>query len=96
MAIEVIWTPLATKNLAEILAYLESEWSLKIAEGFIKELHYQIKIISAYPEIGIQSSKNTLVRRVLVTKHNALYYMVENQKLVLLNFYDTRTFNYPI
>jgi plasmid stabilization system protein ParE len=96
MEIEIIWSPSATRNLAEILIYLESEWSVKIAEGFVKELENQIELIRAYPEIGIQSSKNNLVRRILITKHNALYYMFENQKIILLNFYDTRTFKYPI
>ncbi|MDQ3108456.1 MAG: type II toxin-antitoxin system RelE/ParE family toxin [Bacteroidota bacterium] len=96
MALEINWTPLATKSLAEILIYLECEWSLKIAEGFVKELEYQLEIIRVYPEIGIQSSKNNLVRRVLITKHNALYYLVEDEKLMLLNFYDTRTFKYQI
>jgi plasmid stabilization system protein ParE len=93
---EIIWTPSASKNLSDILFYLETEWSVKIAEGFVKELEYKISLIRIYPDIGIQSSKNKLVRRILITKHNALYYLFENQKIILLNFYDTRTFRYPI
>lgn len=67
----------------------------KIAEGFEAELQDQIELIRKHPQIGIQSSRNELVRRVLITKHNALYYLLENDKIILTNIFDTRSSTYP-
>ncbi len=96
METEVIWTPLASSSLADVLIYLESEWSLRVAQGFVIELELQLSILQAHPEIGIVSFENKLVRRILVTKHNALYYLYENHQLIIVNICDTRSSIYTI
>jgi len=30
------------------------------------------------------------MRKILVTKHNALYYRIEKKQIILLGFFDTR------
>jgi plasmid stabilization system protein ParE len=90
MAYQIIWTENAKEDLKTIYDYLVSEWSFKIAENFITECESKIDLITHFPEIGIKSEKYKSVYRILITKHNALYYLLEKDKITLLNFFDTR------
>lgn len=90
MAFEVIWTELALEDVESIINYLTENWSDKIANEFNEILIDHLKMISDAPYAGIASSKEDNVRKILVTKHNALYYRIEVQKIVLLGFFDTR------
>ncbi|MFL5754261.1 MAG: type II toxin-antitoxin system RelE/ParE family toxin [Bacteroidia bacterium] len=90
MAYKLIWTENAKSGLLNIVQYLEEEWSLRIAENFVIELYLILDLISNSPLIGIVSEKNILVRKIFVTKHNALYYMIEGENVFLLDFFDTR------
>lgn len=42
------------------------------------------------PHIGVASRINPSVRKLLITKHNALYYSVVGNEVTLLDFFDTR------
>lgn len=94
MGKEVVWTVRATASLSDVLEYLESEWSSRIAKAFIDELLKRVEIISAYPELGIQSPSQLSWRRVLITKQNALIYRIDRETIVLLDIVDTRTSGY--
>ena len=87
---EIIWTENAREDLKSIYTYLQEEWSSGIAENFLVECYSKIDLISHFPYIGIQSEKINSVRRVLVTKHNALFYKLEKEKIIILDFFDTR------
>lgn len=93
---EIIWTPQATLSLATVLIYLETEWSKKIATGFLDEFLTQLAVLKTHPEIGIQSAKKKFWRKILITKHNALIYRIDKDKIILLNIIDTRTSGYHI
>lgn len=90
MAYEIIWTENAREDLKDIFTYLQQEWSSGIAENFLVECYLKIDLIAHYPHIGILSEKIKTVRRILVTKHNALFYKVEKERIILLDFFDTR------
>lgn len=90
MAYKIVWTENARDDLKEIIFYLKQEWSAGIAEKFIIDCYSKIDLIAHFPYIGIASEKIKSVRKILVTKHNALYYSVEDGKIVLLDFFDTR------
>ena len=90
MALEVEWTPNAREDLKEIVFYLQQEWSAGIAENFVVECYAKINLIAQFPFIGAASEKIKSVRRIFITKHNALYYSVEESKIILLDFFDTR------
>lgn len=90
MACEIIWTENAREDLKNIFTYLQQEWSSRIAENFLVECYSKIDLIAHFPYIGVQSEKINSVRRILVTKHNALFYKVERKNIILLDFFDTR------
>lgn len=90
MAYEIIWTDNAREDLKSIFKFLRDDWSTVIADKFLEECEIKIDLISHFPYIGIQSEKIKSVHRILITKHNALYYKVEANKIILLDFFDTR------
>ena len=90
MAYQIIWTENAREDLKSIVEYLKAEWSVTIAENFLNECNSKIDLISHFPEIGIKSNESEAIHRILITKHNALYYLLEKNKITLLDFFDTR------
>jgi plasmid stabilization system protein ParE len=62
----------------------------KIADKFVDELLVKIKTLSIQPSMGMASRNVPAVRSIKISKHNRLYYRIENDKLVLLNIFDTR------
>ncbi len=52
-------------------------------------------MLKLYPQAGVASFDSPDIRRILITKHNALYYLLIENKIILLNIFDTRSFKYP-
>ncbi len=73
-----------------IILYLEEAWSVEIAEAFVVLTESRLEIVSQHPLIGIFSEKQNDIRSILITKHNRLYYRVDQNKLIVLNIFDTR------
>src|SRR3972149_5093081 len=90
MAFEVVWTEDARDDLFTILDYLNKEWSNKIAAEFYTECLIKIERLKVFPKIGSASNRKPSVRRILITKHNALYYRIEQNSILLLSIFDIR------
>lgn len=74
----------------KLLDYLEKRWGKKVAEEFKALLDRKILQISATPNIGINSIKLSDVKRVVITKHNKLFYKVKGKTIYLITLFDTR------
>lgn len=90
MAYEIILKKRFTNKLVKVLAYLEQEWSQKVASNFLKKIDNRLLQLSGQPFTGVSSEKINGVRAVLITRHNRLYYKVKGKKVIVLNMYDTR------
>jgi len=90
MAYTVEWSRNASDDFEEIFEYLKDNWSYKIAHEFTVELLIKVELIAVSPQLGTSSEKDTSIRRMLITKHNYLYYKVYTDRIVLLDFIDTR------
>jgi plasmid stabilization system protein ParE len=90
MAYEIIVNKRFTHKVQKVLAYLEKEWSHKVAVGFLSKIDRRIKQLTQYPYLGAPSSKIKHVRGLLITRHNRMYYKIKNDKVIILNMYDTR------
>ena len=90
MANKIVWTKNAVEDFKKILDYLNEDWSVEASENFVIELFSKLDLISNYPFAGMASSIEKDLRKILITKHNALYYKVEKGKIRLLDFFDTR------
>lgn len=94
MAFEIVWTPTAAFKLAEVLEFLSANWSHKVSADFTISLEMQIRLLQQFPEIGIKSDQEPSIRKILITKHNALYYATKGNHLIILTIVDTRSSSY--
>ena len=90
MAYKIEWTENAKQDLKKIIEYLRDEWSVDIAEKFVDRLDSMLELLTISPYIGPASKKKKGVRQILITRHNRLYYRVIGNKIILLDFFDTR------
>lgn len=90
MAYEIILKKRFTNKLLNLLAYLEKEWSHKVAASFLKKIDFRIEQLSGQPLTGISFERIEGVRSVFITRHNRLYYKVKGKKVIVLNMFDTR------
>jgi len=89
MAYKAIYKKRFINKLDKLLDYLHEEWSVDVANNFIIILRSRIDSLKQNPHIGSSTYlKNT--RTILITKHNRLYYRIENDKLIILNLIGTR------
>lgn len=91
MAYRIIWTKNAGEDLKEIVSYLKKDWSSEVLQNFINELYSKLDVISNYPHAGKASLKEKSIRKIVITKHNVLYYKFEDDVIILLDFFDTRS-----
>ncbi len=90
MAYKIRWTLNALADYERRINYLLIDWSLNIAIDFEAILTKKINNFSYNPFIGIASQKKPIVRSILITKHNRLYYQIIEDSIELLNLFDTR------
>lgn len=86
---QVLWTTEAEDSFDEIFEYLSRKWSQSVAQDFALRVNELIGIISKKPRI-FKRSKSKLVYQALVTKQVSLFYVVKDEQLILLSFWDNR------
>ncbi|WP_205510808.1 type II toxin-antitoxin system RelE/ParE family toxin [Longitalea arenae] len=90
MAFEVEWTEPVIKDLETIAGYIDREWSCALGDKFVDELIERVKVLAKQPFMGMASTRYPSIRSIKISKHNRLYYRIEEEKLVLLNIFDLR------
>lgn len=91
MAYKIIASKLFQKKVIVLNKYLQTEWGITVTSKFNETLIKTILTIAYQPAIGSLSKKKKDVRKILITKHNRLYYRVkDNESIFLLTLFDTR------
>ncbi|MBU0697209.1 MAG: type II toxin-antitoxin system RelE/ParE family toxin [Bacteroidetes bacterium] len=90
MVDELIWSPESEEDFLNILNYLISDWNVKIASDFVKDIEYHIEKIHNNPQSYPIIYKQEQVRKCVVTKHNSLVYNLLDNKIFILRVFDTR------
>jgi len=89
MAYQVIISDEVFSALNAVVLYLENKWSKKDAENFLLIFYDKVDAIAKNPAIGRKTIKNPAVRKLLITKHNMLYYEVSGNQVALLTIFFT-------
>lgn len=89
MALNIKWTKEAKDTFEKILIYLNEEWSVKEVENFISRTENILSIISQQPYL-YKASAYKEIRQAVIGKQNSLFYLVKNDEVFLLTFWDTR------
>ncbi len=74
MVYEVIYTTEFENDFEELIDYLSNKWYVKVAQQFVNQLDDLIFALSKMPFIGKKSVINPLVRGIVVTDKNTLFF----------------------
>lgn len=89
MAYQIIATKRFANKVSRLLHYLELNWGERVANKFEEQLLKRLIVLSNHPFVGANSGRKNC-RSILLTKHNKLYYRINNNTIEVLNMYDTR------
>lgn len=89
MAKKIIWTPEAIQSFQKTIEYLLENWSEREVENFVSKTDNIIEIISHQPYLYRQSIKIGF-REAVVTKQNILVYIIKEDRIDLISFWDAR------
>ena len=90
MAKTIIWNRKASNRFNNIIEYLQSEWGDKVTQNFVIKTYQIIEILAQNPEIGTIENQEKQIRAFVITKHNTIFYRVDDNKLFILTFFDNR------
>lgn len=90
MAKKIVWTNRANIKFNKIIDYLELEWGNKVTSSFVSKTFNILDLISEHPDLGTMELTDKNIRGFLITKHNRMFYRVEKNSIIVLNFFDTR------
>lgn len=90
MAYKISWSNIALEDYKHIIEHLISSWPLSIAIDFANTLNRKLTNLSMQPFNGIKSNRNPTIRSILISKHNRLYYRINDNHIELLSLIDTR------
>ena len=87
---QIIWSPLAEFDFANLLDYLDKNWERKVASNFIDLTENILNQISLNPKQYPICYKRKKVRKCVLTKHNTLFYRDTRSRVEVLRIYDSR------
>ena len=87
---QIIWSPSAENDFAEILNYLSINWNNKIVNQFIDKLDDYLDLIEINPKYFPIINKGLNIRKCVITKQNSLFYRASKNKIELIRLFDTR------
>ena|ERR1017187_783870 len=86
----IVWNRRASNNFNSIIKYLQTEWGDKVTGNFVVRTYQIIDLLAINPEMGSVEHFEKQIRGIVITKHNTLFYRIEEDKLILLSFFDNR------
>ncbi len=87
---QIIWSPLAETDLANILEYLDKNWERKVSVNFIELTDILVIQISINPRQFPFINRRKGIRKCVLTKQNTLFYRERRSAVEILRIYDTR------
>jgi hypothetical protein len=88
MALPVSWTENALKDYKKSSRISFRRIGHRILQQ--NSLILSNETLSTFPNPGIASTKEKKIRSIVLTKHNKLYYRINNDLIEVLNIFDTR------
>jgi plasmid stabilization system protein ParE len=91
MALKINWSTRADIKLDQLIIYLQSEWGESVVQAFMRKLYDFLEILSEFPEIGSMQYPEKRIRGFALTKKVSIFYRVDDDQIVLLDFFDNRS-----
>jgi plasmid stabilization system protein ParE len=94
MSLRSLWTREAESGFNEIADYLEGEWGDLVADAFVSDVVHTIAILEVFPNGGVLEVVDLGIRSIPVARQVRLFYRIDGDRLIVLEFIDTRTSRY--
>ena len=92
MALEIVWTRHAQTGYDKIIDYLETHFSDKEVQRFVRQSSEFFKLLSQYPELLESTKKQKNLHRGPINKYTILTYRIKPRKkqIELINIRSAR------
>jgi len=87
---KVILSKRASNRLEKLLEYLESEWSLKVKNDFIKKLDKSLTQVQKIPESCQQTDFIKGLYMFVVNKQTSFFYRFDTKTITIVTLFDNR------
>lgn len=77
-------------NVQKVYAYLAVEFGYKTADEFLEHLYIRIYSLYVTPYSGIVTDKKRNIRKIIVSKHNKVYYRIKGKKIIILTLFPSK------
>src|SRR5438067_581705 len=74
----------------KVYQYLVEQWSFKVADEFTEHLYSKIYKLPENPFVGAPAAGHKNVRKIIITKHNKLYYRVKGKTITILSLFPSK------
>jgi plasmid stabilization system protein ParE len=88
--VEIIWSKEADNDLDKLKDYLLANWGQVVLTDFLEKLIESIELVSAKPNTFAKYTEHWNIRKVVITKHNTLFYRFESNRIEIVRIFDTR------
>ncbi len=86
----IFWTDHALAELEKTIEFLEENWTEKELRNLAIKLDEILSLISQNPYLFQVSEIKKDIRRVVVLKHNTLYYRFVSNQIEIISFFSNR------
>ncbi|MHA8086204.1 type II toxin-antitoxin system RelE/ParE family toxin [Aquirufa sp. Wall-65K1] len=86
----IFWTDHALNELHNTIQYLQENWTTKELQNLATKIEEVISLISHNPYLFQVSGFKKNVRRVVIARHNSLYYQIKENQIEILSFFSHR------
>ena len=86
----LFWSDESLRDLQNIIDYLNSNWTQKEIQNFVKRLDKRLEIIIGNPKLFPKTRKRRNVRKSVLSKHTVIYYKMEKDVVTILTLFDPR------
>ncbi len=90
MALTIYWSKRADKKFDKIIDYLAEEWGEAATKAFVKKVYDFLDLLVEYPDLGSIENAERNIRGYVIVKQLIIFYKINQDKIVLLNFFDNR------
>ena len=90
MSRKIVLSKRASRNLEKLLEYLETKWSKRVKDNFIKKLDKSLQILKEKPESSPKSEVIKGLYRCVITKQTTAFYKFDNNSIYVVTIFDTR------
>lgn len=87
---KIILSDRAAEQLAVLLDYLESDWSVRVRDNFILKMERSFDAIQTFPSGFPVSEKFTGLHKCVITPQTSAYYQISGGVIEIIAFFDNR------